>query len=181
MPRKTITASRESGHRSARLRDIPFAVNWFEEPAAIAQAMGLAVELPDINLEDPEYWEAFDRRRWRKGLAGKVDMTILELSRDDPDWVRLKRLGGTIEAWFDLEQGVVFECQVGAIARTIFIIRQLAHCHRLRLWSEGESLVTASETVAEGDLPFGPDLAQFMVPAGFEWAERHWILRAGGR
>ena len=99
----------------------------------------------------------------------------------DPGWVRLKRLGGTIEAWFELEQGIVFDCRAAAVGRTIQIIRQLAETHRLRLWRDGEPLVTASQTVAGLDTTHIVDLSQFMEPAGFEWRRRHWVLKAGAR
>jgi hypothetical protein len=181
MPPRAITTFRDNGRRVGRVQDIPLLVNWNEAPTFIAFALGLSIQLPNFEEDDLAYWETFDRDHWRMSLIGKVDMTEKELTRDNPDWVRLKRLGGTIEAWFELEQGIVFDCRAAAVGRTTRIIRQLAETHRLRLWREGEPLITASHTVAGPDAPGFVDLSEFLEPAGFEWRRRHWVLKAGAR
>lgn len=181
MPPRAITTIRDNGHKAARGQDIPLLVNWNEAPTFIAFALGLSIQLPSFEEDDLAYWATFDRDSWRKSLIGKVDMTEKELTRENPGWVRLKRLGGTIEAWFELEQGIVFDCRAAAVGRTTQIIRQLAETHQLRLWRDDEPLVTASPTVAGSDTAHIVDLSQFMEPAGFEWRRRHWVLKAGAR
>jgi hypothetical protein len=158
--------------------DIPFAVHWFEDSAAIARALGLHIDLPDVNNDSPDYWDGFDRVGWRRSLQGKVPMSPDELASSDPDWVRLKCLEHGIEVWFDLEEGIVFRCVARHIARVVFFIRRLAMGHDLRLEAETQPLVTASQSLAGGDLPYGQALRGFLAPAGFAWERCHWVLRS---
>ena len=93
------------------LREIPIRINWLAKPARIAEALGLNVVLPDLEIEDSGYWECFDRDAWRKELRGKVAMTDEELRRIDADWVRLKQFGQYAEVWFNIEEGIVIRCK----------------------------------------------------------------------
>lgn len=69
-----------------RLDEIPIRFNWFASATRIAEALGLRIELPDLEIEDRDYWDHFDRDAWRAGLRGKVAMTDEELQRIDADW-----------------------------------------------------------------------------------------------
>jgi hypothetical protein len=52
--------------------EIPIKINWFANPARVASALGLSIELPDLEIEDPSYWDNFDRDAWRAGLRGQL-------------------------------------------------------------------------------------------------------------
>lgn len=156
--------------------DVPVRINWFANPTAIAHSLGLEIELPDLDNDNPEYWERFDHRAWREALAGYIAMTDEELSREDPDWVRLKRLGEGAEVWFDLEEGIVFTCAAGQAQRLVAVIRALAERDQLALTVDGQRAVVAAQTTAGGDTPFGEELADVMRPAGFQWEHNRWTL-----
>jgi hypothetical protein len=48
----------------------------------------------------------------------------------------------------------------------------------LKLRHDGKSLVTASQSVGGTGIPCGFELAQLLVPAGFQWQRIHWILKS---
>ncbi len=162
------------------INDVPMIVNWFANPTAVARGMGLDIELPDPDVEDPLYLEEVHRRDWRLALVGKIDMTAEEIARWDPDWVRLKRFGGTIEAWFDLEEGIVFRCRAGEIGEVTSLIRKLSReCGlRVRRWSSGQPDVVVKQNMMGEGSPSGKELAPCLEPAGFEGGcSGRWVLR----
>jgi hypothetical protein len=142
--------------------------------------LGLSIELPDLEIEDPAYWDCFDRDAWRKGLRGKVAMTDEELRQTDADWVRLKQPDQYAEFWFDIEEGIVIRCNAADAGRVVEVIRALAACHDIPLAAEGEPLVTAMQSIAGGNIPWGEALLEILGPAGFQWDRRHWLLAVGG-
>ena len=87
----------------ARLR---VRMNVFGDPTRIARALGLEIELPDVDSRNPAYWEELRCVGWKPGLRGRVADT--EEERGDPDWCTLQ-----VHAWgrvrFDLEEGVVVQ------------------------------------------------------------------------
>lgn len=161
-----------------KLGEIPIRINWFANASRIASALGLRIELPDLEIEDSDYWDNFDRDAWRTGLRGRVAMTDEELLRIDADWVRLKRLDQYAEIWFDIEEGIVIRCDAADAGRVMEAIRALATSHEIPLAAAGQSLVVASQCVAGGDIPWGEELLEIMRPAGFQWDKRRWVLPA---
>lgn len=155
-------------------------VNWFANPTAIARGMGLDIDLPNPDVEDPVYWEEVSRRGWRLALVGKIDMTAEEIASWDPDWVRLKRFGGTIGAWFDIEEGIVFRCRAGEIGEVASMIRKLGRQCGLpvtRQLSWSQDVVATQDRMGEG-IPFGKELAPCLEPAGFQGGlSGRWVLR----
>jgi hypothetical protein len=161
-----------------KLGEGPIRINWFANPAIVAAALGLLIELPDLEIEDSIYWDNFDRGAWRAGLRGRVAMTDEELRRIDADWVRLKRLDQYAEIWFDIEEGIVIQCKAADAGRVVGVIRALAACHEIPLAADGRSIVIASQCIAGGGIPWGEDLIEVMRPAGFQWDKRYWVLPA---
>jgi hypothetical protein len=130
--------------------------------------MGLDVELPNPDSEDPIYRVQVCRRDWRRAAIGKIDMTAEEISRADPDWLRLMRFGHTAAAWFDLEEGIVFKCHVAEITLVASTIRLLARRCGLPITSQSwSSPVVASQVLLGSGIPSPKDLAPYMEPAGF--------------
>lgn len=154
--------------------DVPLIVSWFENPTVIARAMGLDIELPDPDNQDPAHVKWAMGLEWRSALSGKVDMSPEEMARHDPDWVRLKRLEGTTEAWFDLETGIVFRCRAADIGHTATVIRELASRCGLRLATQRWPYSVVAIAAMGGA---GLELAPRMEPAGFRWDEPWWILQ----
>jgi hypothetical protein len=158
------------------ISDVPLKINWFANPTAIARSLGLAIALPDPEIEDRDYWARFDRHAWREALVGHIDMTAEELRREDLDWARLKSLGEGAEVWFDLEEGIVFKCPAAQAKRIAGVICELAAREDLPLTVEGERAVVATQCIGGGGIPFGEELAEVMRPAGFEWQRNSWTL-----
>lgn len=159
-----------------RAADTPFTVNWFENPNAIANSLGLKIDLPDVNNEDPVYWTHFDRDRWRRDLNDEVDMTAEELLYGDPDWVRLKRIEGGIEVWFDLEEGIRFRCRAAEVPRVAVIIRQLAAVNRFDLGRGNNTSVVACRAITWRGAPDEEYFGALLRPAGFRWDGKRWLL-----
>lgn len=157
------------------IEDIPLALNWFENPTVIARAMGLAIDLPDPDCLEPGHLQWASGREWRRALAGKIDMTAEELARHDPDRVRLKRLWGTAEAWYDLETGIVIRCRAADIHLVASTIQELASRCRLTLSRRWPYSVVAFQTRGGTD---PRELAPCMEAAGFRWdGDLWWVLQ----
>jgi hypothetical protein len=92
-------------------------------PTRIARALGLDVELPDVDSRDPAYWDALRREGWKPKLRGRVADT--EEERGDPDWCTLQA-----HAWgrvrFDLEEGVVVATTVAGLLPALDLVHGLA-------------------------------------------------------
>jgi hypothetical protein len=163
-----------------KIDDIPVLVNWFDNPTAVARAMGLAIELPDP--DNPDVADFAVQRAWRRALSGKIEMTAAEMARSDPDWVRLKRLGGSVAVWFDLGTGIVFRCDAADIHLAASSIRELARrCGftlSARRWPYS---VVASPAIGSGRLPEGKELGPLMEGAGFRWHDHWWVLQGSAR
>lgn len=162
---------------------------WFEDATAAAHALGIDVDLPDVGNQDPDYWQALDRKAWRDALKGKVDSTDDEIDHGDPDWVRLKRISGpagpagepdlcdTIEVWFDLEEGVRFRFCPRSAARLTAILRQAAALNGLRLSDAWPGNVIAMISRFGRGLPEPDDISPIMEASGWSRdGEISWVL-----
>ena len=81
--------------------DLRVMVSLFTEnsPTPIARALGLDIELPNVNSRDQAYWDEVLREGWKPPLRGKIADT--EEERGDPDWCSLMILP-FCEVRFDL-------------------------------------------------------------------------------
>jgi hypothetical protein len=154
--------------------DVRLSAIWYEDATAVALALGLDIDLPDVGRQDAAYWEALDRQAWRDALKGKIDMPASEIDACDPDWVLLKRLWPDGEAWFDLESGVVFRIRAGDAGRLGALIRQLTALDGLRLSTSWPGNVVAMQSVLGAGIPEPEEVAPVMEAAGWR-PERHGI------
>jgi hypothetical protein len=96
-------------------------VSLFGSPTRIAQALGLDIELPDVDSTDPAYWEQVHAKGWKPQLAGKIADPEFD---GDPDWCELLRLDfGTVR--FDLEEGIKFVTDVSDLPNVMHLIYRL--------------------------------------------------------
>jgi hypothetical protein len=74
----------------------------FADATAVARALGLDIELPDPDDEDPAYWEQIHADGgYKRRIEGRIADPWL---KGDPDWALLLRLPWG-EVWFDIEEG----------------------------------------------------------------------------
>lgn len=110
------------GKEGWTLEALPVRVNVFGDPTRVARALGLDIELPDVDRPDPAHWDAVRREGWKPALRGKVADT--EEARGDPDRCTLQ-----IHAWgrvrFDLEEGVVVATTVGGLLPALDLVHGL--------------------------------------------------------
>jgi len=118
-------------------------VNIFADATTVACALGLDIELPDSNNEDPAYWE---RIHANGGYKGRIEGRIADPWLDgDPDWALLLRLPWG-EVWFDIEEGVKLFLPAAEIARALLLLDGL-RANGIRLsGDDGGSLVRVSPT-----------------------------------
>ncbi len=150
-----------------RLSRLEVRINVFGNPTRIARALGLDVELPDMDNTDPVYWAEVRRVGWKPQLRGKVADT--EEERGDPDWCTLQ-----VRAWgrvrFDLEEGVVVETTVGGLLPALDLVHGLAGRGVPLRDADGSALVKVMQTL------FGhgvPDASGAFAAAG--------LVRGAGR
>lgn len=106
-----------------RLAGLGVRINVFGDPTRIARALGLDVELPDVDSRDPAYWNEVRRVGWKPALRGRVADT--EEERGDPDWCTLQ-VHGWGKVRFDLEEGVVVVTTVGGLLPALDLVHGLA-------------------------------------------------------
>jgi hypothetical protein len=118
-------------------------VNIFADATAVARALGLDIELPDCNNEDPAYWERIHANGgYKRRIEGRIADPWL---KGDPDWALLLRLPWG-EVWFDIEEGVKLFLPAAEIARALLLLDGL-QAKGVRLsGDDGKSLVWASPT-----------------------------------
>jgi hypothetical protein len=96
-------------------------VSLFGNPTRIAQALGLDIELPDPDREDPEYWERVHANGWKPQLVGKIADPEFN---GDPDWCSLLRLDFG-EVRFDLEEGIKIMTELPDLPRVMELVYRL--------------------------------------------------------
>jgi hypothetical protein len=113
-------------------------VNVFGNATDIARALGLDVELPDCDNEDPAYWDRIHANGgYKRGIEGRIADPWWN---GDPDWALLLRLPWG-EVWFDVEEGVKLFLAVSDIPRALLLLDGL-RAKGIRLSDEdGNSLV----------------------------------------
>src|SRR5947209_1601294 len=116
-------------------------VNVFGNATDIARALGLDIELPDCDNQDPDYW---DRIHANGGYKRRIEGRIADpWWEGDPDWALLLRLPWG-EVWFDIEEGVKLLLAASDIPRALLLVDGL-RAHGIRLTDEdGKSLVWVS-------------------------------------
>jgi hypothetical protein len=84
--------------------DVPVCVNVFGNAPRIARALGLNIDLPDVDGSQ-RYWQAIWGRpgNWKAPLRGKV--SDLDEENGDPEWAELINYG-SFSVHFDVEEGI---------------------------------------------------------------------------
>ncbi len=125
------------------LETLPVRINVFGCPTRVARALGLDIELPDVDSRDPAYWDAVHRAGWKSRLRGRIADT--EEARGDPDWCTLQ-----VHPWgkvrFDLEEGVVVETTVGGLLPPLDLVHGLAARGVPLRDADGRGLVKVMQT-----------------------------------
>ena len=124
-------------------------VNLFGDSTRIARALGLDIELPDPDNEDPSYWE---RVHADGGYKRRIDGKIADpWWNGDPDWSLLLRLPWG-EVWFDIEEGVKLFLVADDTPRAMLLIESL-RAKGISVTDEtGKSLVWFSCTRFDDDV-----------------------------
>ena len=123
-------------------------VTIFADATAVARALGLDIELPDPDNEDPAYWmQVHANGGYKRRIEGRIADVW---SNGDPDWALLLRLPWG-EVWFDIEEGVKLFVPAAEISRALILLEGL-RANGIRLSGEdGGSLVTVCPTRFGGD------------------------------
>lgn len=134
-------------------------INVFGDPTRIARALGLDIELPDVDSRDPAYWEELRRVGWKPRLRGRIADTE---ERGDPDWCTLQ-----VFSWgrvrFDLEEGIVVQTTVGELLPALDLVHGLAARGVPLRGADGSALVW----VMQGEFGHGvPDASAAFAAAG---------------
>jgi hypothetical protein len=126
-------------------------VSLFGDATRIAQALGLDIELPNIDCTDPDYWQATH-------------------AKGDPDWCSLLRLD-FCEVRFDLEEGIKFVAELAGLPRIIQLVYRLRDAGIPLKDEYGERLVHAMASVH----PTQPEFDAGMREAGLLPNPRHQL------
>ncbi len=133
-------------------------VSLFGDPTRIARALGLDIELPDPDCEDPAYWERVHAKGWKPQLQGKIADPEFN---DDPDWCSLLRLDFG-EVRFDLEEGIKIMTQLHDLPRVMELVYRLGDAGIPLKDEDGKWLVHAMAAV----FPTRPEFDTGMREAG---------------
>jgi hypothetical protein len=118
-------------------------VNIFADPTWVAQTLGLDIELPDPDNENPAYWERVHANGgYKRRIEGRIADPWWE---GDPDWALLLRLPWG-EVWFDIEEGIKIFLPAAEITRALLLLDGLRANGILLRDDNGKSLVTVSPT-----------------------------------
>ena len=118
-------------------------VNIFADPTWVAQTLGLDIELPDPDNENPAYWERIHADGgYKRRIEGRIADPWWE---GDPDWALLLRLPWG-EVWFDIEEGIKIFLPAAEITRVLLLLDGLHDNGILLRDDDGKSLVTVSPT-----------------------------------
>ena len=133
-----------------RLERLGVKINLFGDPTRIARALGLDVELPDVDSRDQAYWDALRRDGWKPALRGRIADT--EEERGDPDWCTLQ-----VHPWgrvrFDLEEGVVVATDVAGLLPALDLVHGLAGRGVPLREAGGSALVKVIQTTSGHGVP----------------------------
>jgi len=133
-------------------------VSLFGDPTKIAHALGLDIELPDVDCTDPDYWERVHATGWKPQLAGKIADPEFD---GDPDWCTLLRLDcGTVR--FDLEEGIKIVTELRHLPGAMQLVYRLGDAGIPLKNEDGDWLVYAMGCV----FPQHPDFDAGMRAAG---------------
>lgn len=117
--------------------------NIFADATAVARALGLDIELPDCDNEDPAYWERVHANGgYKRRIEGRIADPWLE---GDLDWSLLLRLPWG-EVWFDIEEGVKLFLPAAEIARALLLLDGLRAKGICLTGEDGKSRVWVSPT-----------------------------------
>ena len=158
-----------------RLEALPVRINVFGDPTRIARALGLEVELPDVDSRDPAYWAEVRRVGWKPRLRGKVADT--EEERGDPDWCTLQ-----VHPWgkvrFDLEEGVVVVTTEGGLLPALDLVHGLAARGVPLRDADRSALVAVMQTLLGRGVPDASDAfaAAGLVPEAGRPGALRWEL-----
>lgn len=129
-----------------RIEDLRISINVFGDATAICRALGLDIELPDCDREDPGYWEQVWAEGWKPKLRGKV--ADLEEESGDPEWAMLLQFD-FCEVWFDIAQGIKIQLRIRHLRAALDLVYGLRG-KEIPLAGEIGSLVRVNQTM------FGP-------------------------
>jgi len=124
------------------LERVPVRINVFGCPTRIARALGLEVELPDVDSRDRASWDEIHRVGWKPRLRGRIH----DPEEDgDPDWCTLLA-SPFCEGRCDLEEGVVVATTVAGLPPTLDLVHGLAARGVPLRGADGRALVKAMQT-----------------------------------
>lgn len=118
-------------------------VNIFADATAVARALGLDIDLPDSDNEDPAYWEQVHADGgYKRRIEGRIADPWF---KGDPDWALLLRLPWG-EVWFDIEEGIKLFLPAAEIVRALLLLDGLRAKGIGLSGEDGSSLVWVSPT-----------------------------------
>ena len=118
-------------------------VSIFADVTAVARALGLDIELPDPDNQDPAYWQQVHANGgYKRRIEGRIADTW---PNGDPDWALLLRLPWG-EVWFDIEEGVKLFVPAAEISRALLLLDGLRANGICLSGEDGGSLVTVCPT-----------------------------------
>jgi hypothetical protein len=118
-------------------------MNIFEDSTAIARVLGLDIQLPDPDNEDPTYWDHIHANGgYKRRIEGRIADPWLE---GDPDWALLLRLPWG-EVWFDIEEGIKLFFPASEITHALLLLGGLRSKGISLTGEDGRSLVWVSPT-----------------------------------
>jgi hypothetical protein len=124
-------------------------VNVFADATKIAHALGLNIELPASDNEDPAYWELVHADGgYKPRIAGQIADPWW---KGDPDWALLIRLPWG-EVWFDIEEGVKLFLLAHDIGLALDLLDRLRAQGIGLTGEDGRSLVRVTPTRLDHDL-----------------------------
>jgi hypothetical protein len=148
-------------------------VSLFGDPTKIARALGLDIELPDVDCTDPGYWERVHAKGWKQQLAGKIADPEFN---GDPDWCSLLRLDCG-EVRFDLEEGIKIVTELRNLPSAMQLVHRLGAAGIPLKDENGDWLVHAMGTVFPSEPGFDDGMrAAFLVQNARQdlwWEPRH--------
>jgi hypothetical protein len=118
-------------------------VNIFADATAVARALGLDIDLPDSDNEDPAYWEQVHADGgYKRRIEGRIADPWF---KGDLDWALLLRLPWG-EVWFDIEEGIKLFLPAAEIVRALLLLDGLRAKGIGLSGEDGSSLVWVSPT-----------------------------------
>ncbi|MGD0106438.1 MAG: hypothetical protein ABSC06_20720 [Rhodopila sp.] len=158
--------------------DVPVCVNVFGDATRIARALGLDIELPDVD-GGSEYWQAIWAKpgNWKAPLRGTV--SDLGEENGDPEWAELINYG-SFSVHFDVEEGIRFRLNARDLPEVLNIVRGL-RARGVPLWdTEIGCLVWVNQSLLGYGVPLLDEYSSYCGLVGHMTSrfERpvHWEL-----